>query len=627
MEILGKNRMNYRKVVVFIILSLFLFSFFLVRADSSFARTTETLPAEVPVALSNGDVIRQPIPKGITDISSICIQFATYERINRGTVVVTLFEDENVIAQWDHDTSELQDNEYCCFELDSIYHLSDGHDYYFCVEDQYEGDNGIAVWATGTYEVVDSICYRLVCPNIQMRTIVTIAALLIYVALCATVLMNVDERVIMTILMAVLFIAFMIVCPLGSAPDEKKHFLRAYEIAHGNLISMHFGINNAGNILPAALADYSNTNAVLDWNNTTEFYFPTMSLYAPVSYIPQVLGIAVAELLTGRVFLIFLGGRIAGALFCFALSVTSIWLIPYGRKIIFLVLLFPLTIQEMVSLAPDGFTIGLSVFLFSYILYICNREGLIRKRDITVITATCLLLSLCKIVYVVLVLLILLIPKSKFSQKKAMIAFSAGIIASAVLLNLIWLKISSGYLIEFQPGVDTASQVSGIIRDPLNYYIVVVRTLLESGEYYVATMIGYSMGALSVGVTPLVWLSYLTMFVSVLVGNNERLHSIRKQDKYILYLIFAICSLLIITSIYVQWTRLGNGTVIGVQGRYFTPLIPMLTFGILYSRYERDQAANDYSDHTQGSYYYILLFLFNGITLLDMIKFYINNGL
>lgn len=47
MEILVKNRMNYRKVVVFIIFSLFLFSFFLVRADSSFARTTETLPAEV----------------------------------------------------------------------------------------------------------------------------------------------------------------------------------------------------------------------------------------------------------------------------------------------------------------------------------------------------------------------------------------------------------------------------------------------------------------------------------------------------------------------------------------------------------------------------------------------------
>lgn len=81
MELLGKRLTDYRNILVFIILTLILFSFYVVRADSSFDSVTKTIPAEVPVALLNGDVIRHDIPKSITEISSIQIQFIRYDQL------------------------------------------------------------------------------------------------------------------------------------------------------------------------------------------------------------------------------------------------------------------------------------------------------------------------------------------------------------------------------------------------------------------------------------------------------------------------------------------------------------------------------------------------------------------
>ena len=62
-------------------------------------------------------------------------------------------------------------------------------------------------------------------------------------------------------------------------------------------MSKHVGENKVGgNILPMALADFANKEAVLDWEQLSEIEFPTMSLYAPISYFPQAIAIKIARM-------------------------------------------------------------------------------------------------------------------------------------------------------------------------------------------------------------------------------------------------------------------------------------------------------------------------------------------
>ena len=623
MDLIKKNSMEMRSTALFVFVALILLSFFLVRAGKSFDCITEKPSADTAVMLSSGEVLRQDIPTSITDISSVDILFGTYGRENEGELIVTLYEDGNVVEEWDCDTVDIADGVYHRFELTKTCHLSDGHDYCFTVENTYDGDNALAVWTPGTDDAAGKICYRLVYPDLNMKLIVTIASLVLFAVTVLLVILPVDERIIMTVVLAGLAAAYLLICPLGMAPDERNHFYRAFEIAHGNLTSRNLGADGGGNVLPAALESFKDANAVLDWNNTAVLTFPNTSLYSPVSYLPQAVGIKIAELFTDRAYYIFLGGRIAGAVVSIALSAVSIWLIPFGRKIMFMVMLFPLTLQEMISMAPDGFTISLAMFLFAYVLHLRYREGKIRKMDYSVLAVICILLSLCKIVYVVLVLLVLLIPKEKFKHSKGKTIFNIAMLLSSVGVNLIWLSICSKYLIEFQPGVDTSAQILGILSNPFGYYMTVVRTLTEYGDFYINTMIGSYMGALNIKITAFVWVLYLVVFVSMIAGSRERIPDIRKWDKYILFFVFLCCSALIVTSEYVQWTSVGNSLIIGIQGRYFIPLITLLAFAVMYCiREHKSRAADEFVSSPRGSYYYILLLMFNGITILDIIHYY-----
>ena len=623
MDLFTKSRHGIRNTILFALTSLILVSFFLIRAESSFDCFTGEYSSDVAIALENGKTVKQVISEDITDISSLEILFGTYKRANKGVVVVTLYEDQRIIEQWNYDTSTLQDCSYCRFNLEQPFHLSNNHNYCFTIEDRFDGQNQIAVWSSGSVGSIDNVCYRLGYVNQQMKIAVTIAALLIFAITLLLVVLPIDERIIMTWLIATLVVVCFLICPLGMAPDERDHFYRAYEIAHGNLLSRNYGEFGGGNILPSAIADFNDTNAVIDWTDTECFCFPNTALYAPINYMPQAIGIRVAEIFTNKVFFAFLGGRIAETLICLGLSITSIWLIPYGRKIVFLVLLFPMTLQEVISLAPDGIVINLSVFLLSYILYLRYQEGHIRRRDFAILAWICLWLSLCKIVYVVLILLVLLIPKVKFKSKKNQWMLYLGIVFPAVILNLIWLGIASEYLCEIQPGVDASAQVKSILANPLNYYIVVIRSVIDDLDYYIRLMIGSNMGAAIIKITPSVWITYLIVFVTVLVRNNERITGIRKTDKYVLFFVFAACSFLIFTSVYVQWTAAGNDTVLGIQGRYFTPILPVLALGVIYSIREHDGAiAGEHHFDPRSSYLYIILLLLNGITVLDMISYY-----
>ena len=92
-------------------------------------------------------------------------------------------------------------------------------------------------------------------------------------------------------------------------------------------------------------------------------------------------------------------------------------------------------------------------------------------------------------------------------------------------------------------------------------------------------------------------LPILLILVFVYEFQHERSRGI-KGDRTVVLLscvVFLTCVLLILSSLYVQWTKGVPSEIIlihGIQGRYFMPILPFLWGSILKLKNERNAAEN-----------------------------------
>lgn len=626
-----------RPQLVFLGIALIIISIFCVFAESKFDLTTQRKTANAPIVPESEWVFTQELKDVQTDtLSAINIQFGANDRQNKGNIHVEIHENDELLEDWDRLSSMASANSYLTFKFDKPVAVNSENKYQLIIQQTYEGDNGLLLWTnkedTAGY-VLDgeafengSICYTLTYRNEHKKALVIIIGVAVFVMIAALILLRANEVALMATILFALLVSYMIICPLGMAPDEGNHFFRAYEVANVSLISRHMGENGrGGNDLPRAICQYADREAELDRNDVEAVSFVNTALYAPLTYLPEATGIKIAGLFTNNVSKIFYGGKIANALFCFVLCVSALALVPFGRKILFVIMCFPMTIQEMVTLTPDGFTISLCLFFLAYILKLSYGKKPVRAKDVIILSVIGIIISLCKIVYVVLLALIFLIPQKRYKSKRQWLLFNGMLIFAAVVLNLIWLKISSGFLIEFKPGVDSPAQVAYVLTHIFDYYVVCVRSLLNNLLFWTSTMIGSSMGALNITISSAVWLTMTVLLVYETCVCQENDLNVKPYHSLILLLTFLAGVALIFTSLYVQWTPLKNETINGIQGRYYTPLIGLLAYSVALMR---QKALNDGGIRVKAqypiSYAALLVLLCNGMTLLDVIYYYIN---
>ena len=617
---------KYEKKLIFIFVAIIIGLFFLIYSKNKFWNYTKEFSMDNAVLLESNQTVIQEISGKNISASGLSILFGTYGRDNIGDLQVDLYENSKLIKSWNCKTILLKDNQYHNFELDREVELSSKKKYQIVLKDTYEGNNGIAVWTTNNEKYAEPhICFKWGYIEKGLRRVTHSCAMILFVAVILMVLGGVKEIIIMATILFSLGIFYLLSSPVGSIPDEQTHFYRAFEISCGNMVSQHLGESGAGgNVFPVELSNYANRNAELDWDNTTEYEFTNASLYSPVSYLPQVIGIKVARLITNKVFWIFYGGRLGNFLVSMILLVLAIYFIPFGRKTIFLVMVFPLTLQEMISMSPDGFTTSLSLFLLSYVLYLSYKKNNIDSKEIIILGLAGVILSLCKIVYVVLLLLIFMIPAEKIGNAKKSRIVKGAIVGGAILINFVWLSMATDYLVEFHAGVDVPAQIKFVITHLWTYYEITVKTIMNNSEFYISTMMGYALGALNVITSPIVWISFFVLFLYEMLGERDVKVTLHKYDTLILLLTFLGGVALVITSLYVQWTPYQNDVVIGVQGRYFTPIIATLAMWAKFSLKTKEKSNNYVGIMLkEGSYYYILVITLNGIALLDLMSHYL----
>lgn len=379
---------------------------------------------------------------------------------------------------------------------------------------------------------------------------------------------------------------YMLVIPITRVPDEFNHFLRAYEISEGHLISkqdsetLHGGRELSTSFSDMQINNYEQLGKVLmeKQAGTNQFYyFSNTSLYSPICYLPQTIGILLGKALNLPFTIQAYMGRIVNFMVYLAIMYLSIKYIPFKKNLILMVSLLPITIQESMSLSPDALTIAISIALISFVLYMkYSKKGEMNNKEISLMIMLPLILALCKIVYVPLSLLLFLIPKEKFGtlkRKKLIIIFT---IILAIVINLFWTSQVSKFLDAHINNSSSREQISYILHNPFEYAKICFRTLDKHAEFYIFGLMGKFLSYYDVILyAPYIYAS-MALLCILLFGNSEKEKIFEIKSKVLMGIIFSSIVVLILTSIYVQWTSLKYKYIDGVQGRYFIPIILLL---------------------------------------------------
>ncbi|MBQ3474593.1 MAG: DUF2142 domain-containing protein [Bacilli bacterium] len=422
---------------------------------------------------------------------------------------------------------------------------------------------------------------------------------------------------------------YLVIFPIGQIPDENTHYLRSYAISEGYIVS---DVNDKGvgsaylpdNVLNNFYGGEKNhsysevAKNIFEKSDNLEkkkYYFSNTSLYNFIIYVPQTTGILMGKILHLPPLMIAYLARLFNFATYILLLYFAIKLIPFLKKYVMLVALLPISLQEGVSLSPDALAISLSLLFVSLILYYrYEYKEKISNKKYTLLLTLSTILSLCKIVYIPILLLLLLIPQERFKSKKDKYIKVFLLIMICVIINGAWTIFATRYLNESNPGVNSSDQVKYILTSPFNYIGVMLKTTKEHYTEFLHQVFGKDLGALNIStykLYPIISGSILLVLSFICSIKNK----IKNNKERIIYLFIPITIILLIfTSLYVQWTPLKNDVIIGIQGRYFIPIlifVPLIFIGL----FKKKNIKFDESKINPYIFGFIIFQLINAITM------------
>lgn len=571
-------------------------------------------------SLSNGKLVIQSFTNQGDTLRgvSVYISHTSWSAAEGQDVLLTLSSQGQTIQEWGLSPSDVKSDGYITFMLDEVLTDSQGEAFELSIKSP-ENDSTLAVAKSsdnsragaqqlmlGTEAVSgQQLCFRTV-ETVVSSGLFTVVALIIIAALLLgflrfTVLPKRPEVVFLFLFVA-LGIVYMAATPALKTPDEINHFLRSVDVREGNLISennpdsLKTGLEKAGGYLPGNLIPQSLRNATqISYQNLAsaagervdkeqyEFYtFANTTLYSPTVYVPQAIGIFLADLVSDSPLLWMYAGRIVNFICIALLLFFSVKYIPFGKSLIVLISLFPMMLQSVISLSGDGMTYAAVTGLVALILYLrCTYKGHLRKRHYFMLLGLCLFIALSKIVYIPLCLLLFLLPVRLFKDKRTFWLSIGSIAGLAVLANFIWLYLASGFLTEFQPGVNSGQQVVYVLQHLWQYALTVFRTVNVQGYELLYGMFGISLGWLNINTGVLLVTLYLLVVLRTTLLDNDISQKGFTIPIRILFGVTGLCvAALICTSLYVQWTSVGKSVIDGLQGRYIIPVLLLFLLAV-----------------------------------------------
>ena len=299
-----------------------------------------------------------------------------------------------------------------------------------------------------------------------------------------------------------------------------------------------------------------------------------MIFYSAINYLPQVLGLTLGRLLNLSTVISIYLGRIFILLLYIVVMYRNIKKIPCGKWIIATVALLPMALMMSSAVSYDAMVIISSLSFITCVLRL-RRENTILAYIETVFWA--FIAGAVKGGGYVLILLPLLFTVFDNNDKKNSLFKIAGVAAAGCFSVLLFDKLIPASL-GFQFGSDSNSRYTAAfaLHEPLKY----LDMAMSSYFLYIDAL------SINIGGTNLAWLegtipaTVIALFM--LIGGVQ---SVFEKDKFeprkfeIWFGVFIlVIGILCIPAMLLSWTYVDSHMILGLQGRYFLPLLPIFYY-------------------------------------------------
>lgn len=398
-------------------------------------------------------------------------------------------------------------------------------------------------------------------------------------------------------------LVYVLIIPISAVPDEFTHMYTAYDISAGML-----GEDNDTLIMRAddAYSGYAAKNLTRAdyvyqydgvFDGVTDDRMVDSGIvatgYPRYLYIVSGLGITVGRLLGAGTTIMYLMGRFFNML-VFVLSVYyAIKKLPFGKGLVFVWAMLPITLQQTGSFSYDSPILSLSILVVASTIYaLYGEEKDKRKRIINYIVwlISSLLIIPCKghALVPLVMLILLLVPRYIRENRDKMKKYKP----LALVLGVIFVLVTILFLVKIVKNVTLPENINNnyiawagqngytvgfFVKHPIRLLEILINTLWFKSDMYLTQMLGGMLGWLEIDIPMIFILGFLLLLIYTAMRKEHEEQMIRNGERiYIILMALGVVALSVMGML-LNWTPNSLLVVEGVQGRYFLPaLVPIM---------------------------------------------------
>ncbi|HAQ63190.1 MAG TPA: hypothetical protein DCR23_01885 [Ruminococcaceae bacterium] len=426
-----------------------------------------------------------------------------------------------------------------------------------------------------------------------------IPAFICLIGLCAYILfivLKTDALQTVIFFMVIIAAVSSIILPPHTVPDETAHYKTAY--AYSNVL-MGVSKDPASKTLLIRKCDWQNRSSKLStqkyiktftdfevFTDETELieveasFVSTSPFYV---YIPQTIGITLGRILHLSKTVTFYLARLLNFVFYIIAFYFALKIIPFGKTAFAVIGLFPIAIQQAMSVSSDVFINAVAFLVAANALSFIYSEKEITLKRIVVFLVFSVLLAPCKIVYFALPFMTLLIPKEKLPSKPKRFAVKY-LIPAAALITMLAIEFGNiaSHMAKETSGTPLSDvptySIHYIFSDTEDFVLLVLRTLREYSSFYISSAMSNSLGSAQISTSSVLTVIFccLLLLGLVPVKNDADRIKVHEADKLLAGIIIIGTAALVMLSMFTSWTPSNFDLIQGVQGRYLLPVLPLL---------------------------------------------------
>ena len=408
------------------------------------------------------------------------------------------------------------------------------------------------------------------------------------------------------VLALVFGVVFLVITPPFQIADEPAHYYRAYQVSQFEFVSQRIG-NEVGGYVPKSIlitAEAVSQNIArhpenkqdvdkiisllgqpLDGANKEFVAFAGAVQYSPVVYVPQAIGIIIGQAFNGSPLVLLYLGRFMNLICWILICFMAIRMLPVDKKVWVLLLLMPMSIFQAASLSADAVTNALAVLATALALkYAYGKDKSLDQKALITLFAVFILLSLCKQVYIPMVLLFLLIPQSKIGTRLKYISVFISLFVFCVAASAIWMLVIKDLSAPIREGTSMMGQINYILSNPLGFLWIMAKSIAINAPRYVASCIGAIGWGGKIFPIPFYFAYFIAVMLFAAISDDGVI--VGWQDKMKILVAIVSVVFLIELALYLTWMPVGAQIIEGVQGRYFIPITFMATLLLQNSKFK-----------------------------------------